>query len=203
MARLPADQRRAQLLDTAAKVFAKYGYSGTTTAELAKAAGISEPIIYRHFESKRDLFIALVELTGRETLENWQKELDGLNDHSERLMALIRANPMVTLRGRVRYRVIVAAMTEVEEPEIQAALQHHIEKLQQFITREVHAAQDSGTVSKRFSPELTAWALIHMAIGYGTLSALGVPGNGSDSQGKHVDDIIGLFMLGERYKSIS
>lgn len=202
MARLPAEQRKAQLLDTAVRVFAKYGYSGTTTAELAKAAGISEPIIYRHFESKRDLFIALVELTGRETLENWEKELAAVKDHGERLMRLIRANPMVTAKGHVRYRVIVAAMTEVEEPEIQAALQHHIEKLHAFIAREVRSAQDTGTVSKRFSPELTAWALIHMAIGYGTLAALAVPGNGTDGQGNHVDDIIGLFMLGEKYRAI-
>jgi len=75
VARLPANQRRAQLLDTAAEVFAVRGYSGATTAELAEAAGVSEPIIYRHFKSKKDLFIALVEQTGQETIQAWQAEL--------------------------------------------------------------------------------------------------------------------------------
>lgn len=200
MSRLPAAERKSQLLDTAAKVFATHGYAGTTTAQLAKAAGVSEPIIYRHFKSKKDLFIELVERTSEETIGFWQKELTGLTDAAERLMRLIRSNPMVSPRGAVRYRVIVQAMTEASEPEIRAALQGHMTRLHRFIQDEIQAAQDGGQVSRRFTPELTAWALIHMALGYGTLAALGVPGQGSDKQGNHVDDIIGLFMLAERYR---
>lgn len=198
--RLPANERKAQLLDTAAEVFAKYGYSGTTTAELAKAAGVSEPIIYRHFKNKKELFIALVEQSGADTIALWEKELAGATDASDRLIRLIGSNPMVTIKGNLRYRVIVAAMTEVEEPEVQKALQQHITMLHAFISREVRKSQSSDAVSRRFSPELTAWALIQIGIGYGTLSALGVPNNGQDSAGNHVDDIIGLFMLGEKYK---
>ncbi|MFT3686740.1 MAG: TetR/AcrR family transcriptional regulator [Phycisphaerales bacterium] len=198
--RLPANERKAQLLDTAAEVFAKYGYSGTTTAELAKAAGVSEPIIYRHFKNKKELFIALVEQSGADTIALWEKALAEATDPAERLMRLIASNPMVTIGGNLRYRVIVAAMTEVEEPEVQKALQQHIATLHAFIAREVRNSQTSTAVSKRFSPELTAWALIQIAIGYGTLAALGVPNNGQDNQGNHVDDVIGLFMLGEKYK---
>ena len=198
--RLPATERKAQLLDTAAAVFAKYGYSGTTTAELAKAAGVSEPIIYRHFKNKKELFIALVEQSGSDTIALWEKELGAVADPTERLSRLIGSNPMVTIKGNLRYRVIVAAMTEVEEPEVQRAIQQHITMLHAFISREVRRSQGSDAVSRRFSPELTAWALIQIGIGYGTLAALGVPNNGQDGQGNHVDDIIGLFMLGEKYK---
>ena len=198
--RLPANERKAQLLDTAAKVFAKYGYSGTTTAALAEAAGVSEPIIYRHFKNKKELFIALVEQSGSDTIALWEKELAGVADPAERLLRLIASNPMVTIKGNLRYRVIVAAMTEAEEPEVRKALQEHIATLHAFIAREIRSSQGSAAVSKRFSPELTAWALIQIAIGYGTLAALGVPNNGQDNQGNHVDDIIGLFMLGEKYK---
>ncbi|MDP1662370.1 MAG: TetR/AcrR family transcriptional regulator [Phycisphaerales bacterium] len=198
--RLPASERKAQLLDTAAAVFAKYGYSGTTTAELAKAAGVSEPIIYRHFKNKKELFIALVEQSGKDTIDLWEKALAAVADPADRLRRLIGGNPMVTLKGNVRYRVIVAAMTEVEEPEVQKALQQHIARLHEFISREIRRSQASDAVSRRFSPELTAWALIQIGLGYGTLAALGVPNNGQDNAGNHVDDIIGLFMLGERYK---
>ncbi len=200
MTRLPAAKRKTQLLEAAAKVFASRGYSGTTTAELAKAAGVSEPIIYRHFESKRDMFIALVEKAGEETLASWEESLKGVTDPAERLMILIHANPMVTVKGHLKYRVIVQAMTEVEEPPIQAALQQHIRTVHEFLSKEIREAQATGTVSKRFTPELTAWALIHMGLGYGVLSALKVPDNGVDKTGNHVDDIIGLFMLAERYR---
>jgi Bacterial regulatory proteins, tetR family len=52
--RLPAAERRHHLVETAIRVFSEGSYPGTTTAEIAKAAGVSEPILYRHFASKRD-----------------------------------------------------------------------------------------------------------------------------------------------------
>jgi AcrR family transcriptional regulator len=198
MARLPANQRRAQLLDTAAQVFATRGYTGATTAELAEAAGVSEPIIYRHFKSKKELFIALVEVTGQETIKLWEAELAGATDPADRLSRLIRTNPMLTDKGRVRYRVIVAAMTEVAEPEVNGALARNLDSLHDFIEREVRTAQEAGVVSRRFSPELTAWVLIEIAIGFGVMAAMGLTQHGHDASGTHVDDIITAVMLGPR-----
>src|SRR5947209_12946907 len=56
--RLTADARRQAVLDTACRVFSRSSYRGATTAEIAREAGISEPILYRHFGSKRDLYLA-------------------------------------------------------------------------------------------------------------------------------------------------
>lgn len=200
MSRLPAAQRKAQLLEASARVFASRGYSGTTTAELAKEAGVSEPIIYRHFASKKELFIALVKTTGEDTIRAWEQGLDGLTDPAQRIMKLIGSNPMVTLKGHLRYRVIVQAMAEVEDEDIRAALQGHIAGLHASLQREIEAAQGVGVISKRFSPVVTAWTLIYIGLGYGTLTALHVPGHGKDAQGLHVDDVIGMLMLGERYR---
>ena len=58
MARMRARDRRRQLLEVAADLFARYGYRGTTTARLAEHAGITEPILYRHFDNKQDLFFS-------------------------------------------------------------------------------------------------------------------------------------------------
>ena len=200
MGRLPAAQRREQLLDTAAKLFAIHGYAGATTSQIAKAAGVTEPIIYRHFESKRDLFIALIERTGTSTIKLWQHELATAPNPAESLKRLIGANPMVANRGRGIYRVIVQAMTEVEDPKILEALDHHVRMLHEFLSAEVAKAQSSGYVSKRFSAELTAWALIHLGLGYGVLSAMGVPRHGIDEQGNTIVDLLGELMLGPNYK---
>ena len=54
--RLPASERRAPVLECACKVFSQGSYRGTTTAELARSAGVTEPILYRHFDSKSSLF---------------------------------------------------------------------------------------------------------------------------------------------------
>ena len=59
--RLTAEARRQAVLDTAGRVFSRSSYRGATTAEIAREAGISEPILYRHFGSKRDLYLACLD----------------------------------------------------------------------------------------------------------------------------------------------
>ena len=54
--RLPAAQRKAQILDKAAIIFARKGYAGATTREIAAACRVSEGVIYQHFRTKEDLF---------------------------------------------------------------------------------------------------------------------------------------------------
>jgi len=194
--RLPAAQRRRQLLDTAARLFAERGYAGATTSELAKAAGVTEPIIYRHFKSKKELFIALIDETGEETIEQWQDALAQCTDPADRLRLLIGANPMVASRGQGVYRVIVQAMTEITDPEILAAITRHMEALHTFMADQVSTAQAAGDVSKRFSPAITAWMLMHLGLGYGVLAPIGISGHGRDESGQSVRDVIEQLMLG-------
>ena len=56
--RLTAPDRRRQLIEAAMDLFSRKGFAGTTTKEIALAAGVSEAIIFRHFATKRDLYTA-------------------------------------------------------------------------------------------------------------------------------------------------
>jgi AcrR family transcriptional regulator len=58
--RLAAHYRRQQLIDAAMRLFSVQGFDGTTTREIAAAAGINEALIFRHFASKEDLYWAVV-----------------------------------------------------------------------------------------------------------------------------------------------
>src|SRR5512145_2627570 len=58
--RLTADERRNAIVTAATKVFAENGFHGTTTRELAKAAGVSEALLYKHFPSKESLYAAML-----------------------------------------------------------------------------------------------------------------------------------------------
>ncbi len=202
MTRLPAAQRKEQLLDTAVELFARHGFGGATTAELAKAAGVTEPIIYRHFRSKKDLFIAVIDRTSDLTLETWERQLRTAKDPAQRLRRLIAANPTTSDRGRGIYRVIVQAMMEIHDPEILEAIQRHVKKLHEFVTREVVEAQSEGHVSKYFTPEITAWTLLHLGLGYGVLAPLGIEGHAQDDRGVRVREVIEQLMLGERAKQV-
>jgi len=59
--RLEATARRRQLIEAAMDLFSRKGFAGTTTREIALAAGVSEAIIFRHFATKRDLYTAIIE----------------------------------------------------------------------------------------------------------------------------------------------
>lgn len=196
MSRLPAAKRREQLLDVAADLFSRHGYARTTTAELAKAAGVTEPIIYRHFASKKDLYIALIERSGRQTLEQWEIDLRNAADPADRLRRIIGDNPMVSTRGREAYRVLLQSITEVDDPQIREAVVTHIRSVHTFIQREIERAQEGHRVTTRFSSEILAWMLIHVGMGYGVVTALGVDRHGFDASGVHVQEIIARLLVG-------
>ena len=59
--RLPAEQRRSQLLEVAVEVFAARGFHATSMDEVAEAAGVTKPVLYQHFPSKRALYRELLD----------------------------------------------------------------------------------------------------------------------------------------------
>lgn len=75
--RLPAGERRDQILDVAVQVFARNGYHGTSMNEVAEAAGVTKPVLYQHFDSKQDLYLALLDEVGRRLINAIQKATAG------------------------------------------------------------------------------------------------------------------------------
>ena len=67
--RLPADERRQQLLAHACELFARSGFHETSMDDIAEAAGVTKPVLYQHFPSKRALYIELLDDTGRRLLD--------------------------------------------------------------------------------------------------------------------------------------
>lgn len=197
MSRLPAAKRREQLLDCAAELFAAHGYARATTAELARSAGVTEPIIYRHFKSKRDLFIALIERSGKRTIDRWRQDLASAVDPAQRLKTLIGDNPMVSEQGRDAYRVFLQAITEVDDPDIHKAWSNHIHSLHRFLAMELARAQENRRITRHFPAELIAWLLIDIGLGYGVLSAMRVESHNYDAAGEmHVQQLITRVLVG-------
>ena len=78
--RLPAPRRRRQLLDVALRVFADRGYHATSMNDLAETAGVTKPVLYQHFRSKRALYLELLEDVGgqlRDTIVKATAQADG------------------------------------------------------------------------------------------------------------------------------
>ncbi|MFZ5943303.1 MAG: TetR/AcrR family transcriptional regulator [Bacillota bacterium] len=88
MSRMSKEARKEQLLAVAAQLFINQGYYETTTKEIAQKAGVSEPIIYRHFSSKHELFFEVIYKVISEAFDNLKVDFHG--DLREFLQSFIK-----------------------------------------------------------------------------------------------------------------
>jgi AcrR family transcriptional regulator len=89
--RLPRDQRRIQLLDAASEVFASKGYHAAAMDDIADAAGVSKPVLYQHFPSKLDLYLALLDQSCDRLVEVLEEALSSTDDNANRVNATVEA----------------------------------------------------------------------------------------------------------------
>lgn len=89
--RLPRSARRKQLLGAAREVFVAQGYHAAAMDDIAERAGVSKPVLYQHFPSKRDLYVALVQQHSDELLTSVHSALKSTNNNKQRVAATIEA----------------------------------------------------------------------------------------------------------------
>ena len=116
--RLPASERRAQLIEVGRSVFAKHGYEGTSVEEIAKRAKVSKPIVYEHFGGKEGLYAVIVDRemdyverrvteaissgSPRERVERASLEfLSYVRDHPDGFAVLSQDSPLSSSQGTI------------------------------------------------------------------------------------------------------
>lgn len=90
-ARLPRDERRAQLLTAALEVFTQAGYHAAAMDEIADRASVSKPVLYQHFPSKLDLYLAVLDLHIDSLVFAIQRAIASTKENSSRVKATIDA----------------------------------------------------------------------------------------------------------------
>lgn len=88
---MPRRQRRAQLLESALDVFVRQGYHAAAMDDIAEAAGVSKPVLYQHFQSKLELYLALLDASCDTIIENCRLALASTNDNKLRVQATMEA----------------------------------------------------------------------------------------------------------------
>ena len=156
--RLTAVERRQAVLDTACRVFSRSSYRGATTAEIAREAGISEPILYRHFGSKRDLYLACMEEAWGSFRAVCEEALAG---DPERSLGAIADAYMV--RGR-KIRVIdlwIQALNEASDDKvIAAAVRKQIREVHDFFADVIRDGQRLGVINETRDPVAEGWIFV-------------------------------------------
>jgi AcrR family transcriptional regulator len=166
MPRLKAPQRRQQLIAVATRLFARHGFQATTTASIAQAAGVTEPILYRHFKGKHDLFVAIVRSVSDRTMEHWREMIAGIDSPAEQLRAIGQEFPAHISQLADEYHVIHGALGGIRDRKVLGVLRQHYLMTESFFTQIIARGQQAGLFRRDLDAQTAAWQLIVTGIGY-------------------------------------
>jgi AcrR family transcriptional regulator len=168
--RLPAAARRQAIVEAALRVFSNSSYDGATTAEIAREAGVSEPILYRHFASKRELYFACLD-------EGWQRFRGAIEgalaaepDPKNWMAAISRAARSFHERGECKPTSLwVQAINQAaEDPEIRKAIRRNLREAHSFFEEVIREGQSRGGIPADRDPSAEAW----ITLGVGLLRSI-------------------------------
>lgn len=157
-----AGSARDRLLSAAVEAFAAKGFHGTTTRDIASAAGMSPAALYVHHRSKEDL-LHLISRTGHElTLEVVREGVASSDDPAEQLVAVVRAFTLHHARGHTSARIV--------NYELAALSPEHYEEIAGYrkaIEAELRQVVEAGVAAGVFhtaSPRMTTLALLSLGV---------------------------------------
>ena len=163
--RLPAAERRLELVETAVRVFAEGSYRGTTTAEIARAAGVSEPILYRHFASKRDLYFAALDLVWAKARAAWEEAIADAPDVRAGLESMGRRHFGVRDCKTQLAELWVQSLSEAtEDPELRKYVRKHMREVHDFFASLIRRGQEEGVFHADRDVDAEAWLFVSGSI---------------------------------------
>ena len=143
-----ADERREALLDAALEAFAAGGLHGTSTEDIAAAAGISQPYLFRLFGTKKALFVATIERCMEDTLDVFRTASDGLHG-SEALHAMGKAYVEMVQTNRNRLLCQMQAYAVSSDADVRDAMRAGYRHLFEFV--EARSGAPRQVVSEWFA----------------------------------------------------
>jgi len=171
--RLPAAERRSALVDAGLRVFSEGSYAGATTAQIAREAGVSEPILYRHFASKRELYFACLD-------EAWHRIRERIEESVEELgpeEGWRSIGPATMREVKVLLPSLwMQAITEAgEDPEIRSHVRGHMREVHDFFADVLRQVQGEGGIHPERNVDAEAWIFIAGSLLVSVADRLGGP----------------------------
>jgi AcrR family transcriptional regulator len=168
-------ERKRQLLEHAKDLFCQHGYTSTTTQMIAESAGVSEPVLYRHFSSKKALFLDVLQEIRQATLHRWRTETAGLADPLARLHAIADMYLGTTREQAREFRIMHRTLVECADEEIAELLRGFYLESEELLAGVIREGQQTGVFRRTLDARVGAWELIRAALGHTLVMPLGVP----------------------------
>ena len=162
--RMRGDDRRAYILTQTKKVFARRGYLEASTAELAEASGVTEPMLYRHFASKKALFLTIIGEVG----EQFNRRFFGVveerarRDPLEALGSILSDYRAAAMADWDDLSILAQITPESADAEIVEVAQQHSREMYAFALRLLDMTQSQGLLPARLDLTAAAWGTLSL-----------------------------------------
>lgn len=153
---MTGNERREQIIAAARREFARSGYHGASTASIAKSAGCSEPMLYKHFAGKQALFTAVLELVSSHIEAGFDEMLDAPGDlleHWDQQLPELMRDPLYVEMLQLR----TLAVTALDEPAVRELLVLQQERHRSRVAHAIDRAKREGHVREDVESEDVAW----------------------------------------------
>src|SRR5499425_1911802 len=123
--RMRGDERRALMLRSAKRVFARSTYAEASTGELARESEVTEPMLYKHFGSKKGLFLAVMQQFGNSFVNLWRSRVNrrAENDLLEALAQIIMDYRAALKADPEIQKVLLQATAETSDADVAQCMQ--------------------------------------------------------------------------------
>lgn len=171
--RLDARTRRDLILKSATQIFARYSYRMAAVADIAREAGTSEPTVYKHFASKKELFLTILEKVGSSLLKSWQEAASREPDPIQLLRQIGLAHYEATHAHPESLRIQFQALSEVEDEDVKQVLRESFEAYLGFLGQIVDRAKEVGAIDRAVDSQAMAWQFLSIGFTFNLSSLLG------------------------------
>ncbi|MBE9181605.1 TetR/AcrR family transcriptional regulator [Oculatella sp. LEGE 06141] len=156
----PAEsETQTRILQAAQRLFARHGYDGTTTRDLAQAAGVAEGTIFRHFENKKAILVAVATQGWVEILTDLLTELSEMGSY--KAIAQVMRKRMLRLHANADM-LRVCFMEAQFHPDLRERIQAEvIDKMTDVAEAFFETAMDQG-IYRRMNPRIVAQVFLGM-----------------------------------------
>lgn len=194
--RLSGEERRQKIIEAAIDLFSRRGFRGTTTHEIAEAAGISEAMIFKHFATKQNLYSAIIEVKSEteELLASAAKAAQEKDDP-----AVLRAVGLKMLEQTERdpslMRLLLFSALEGHELS-EMFFESRVKRLHEFLSEYLRRGVEEGRF-RSIDPLVVARGFIGMVVHYLLIHELfGVKRSPRSAPDEVVDQFVSLFLKG-------
>lgn len=170
MTRMTGEERKKVLIKSAIQVFSEENYRAAKVADIAAKANVTEPVVYKHFSSKKNLYLEVLTLIMEKTMKRFQDvTAKSMNPH-EKMELIIKEHSTMIHVFRQELKLEFQAVSEIDDPEVKEIIATGYRSSFKLIEDVLKEGMDQGyfrgDINPSFQAKLFVGHFIHLSSYY-------------------------------------